>query len=72
MRALLPGAFVLLSTVVTPTLLAQDADGPTSSFEALPLVLKVGQEVKVRDVAWRESKGRSGKAHSLEPLLAWD
>ena len=64
MKAALAITVLLLSPVITPAALAQDTAGqagavgepqkpagsrePSNSFEALPLVLQVGQEVKVR------------------------
>lgn len=74
MKASLPFALLLLGTVLTPAALAQDGDGQTggvgkpqeaararalpNSFEALPLVLKVGQELKVRDATGRATRGK--------------
>jgi hypothetical protein len=61
MKALLVCTVVLLSTVFRTAALAQSADGqagttqetrkptrraPSNSFEALPRILRVGQEVK--------------------------
>jgi len=72
MKVLLPFALLLVSTAVTPAALAQE-DGPgaggrdtqetdrgrapLNSFEALPRVLTVGQEVKVRDEMGRATRG---------------
>lgn len=72
MRVLLVFTIVLLSIVVTSVALAHGADGQTAtsgetqpprreasnSFEALPRILKVGQEVKVRHDAGRATRGK--------------
>jgi hypothetical protein len=74
MKAALAITVLLLSTVITPAALAQDtarqtsavgktqkpagSREPSNSFEALPLVLKVGQEVKVRDEAGQTTRGK--------------
>ena len=74
MKAALAITVLLLSPVITPAALAQDtarqagavgetqkpagSREPSNSFEALPLVLKVGQEVKVRDEAGHTTQGK--------------
>lgn len=73
MKALLICTVVLLSTVFRTAVLAQSVDGqagttqetrkptrraPSNSFEALPRILKVGQEVKVRDETGRTTRGQ--------------
>jgi hypothetical protein len=74
MKAALAITALLLSTVIPPAALAQDSATqtgavgetqkpagsrePSNSFEALPLVFGVGQEVKVRDEAGRTTRGK--------------
>ena len=85
MRALLPFGFLLLA-VVAPDAQAQDADRqaggvagiqePASSqvqsnpFEVLPLIVKVGQEVKVRGEAGRATRGKVVSISSNQLVVA--
>ena len=74
MKALCAFTILLLSNAITPAAFAQGSDAQTgavgetqtrarsvavpSSFEALPLVLKVGQEVRVRVDTGRAIRGK--------------
>jgi hypothetical protein len=57
-RFLAPFTALLLSALVTSSALAQDVNAAPGPFEALPLVLKVGRTIKVRDHAGRATRGK--------------
>jgi hypothetical protein len=85
MKVLLACTVLLLSTVLSTAALAQVADGQTGTagetgslrrgnrrthFEGLPRILRVGQEVKVRDESGRTTRGKCVSISENELVVA--
>jgi hypothetical protein len=73
--AMVPVACLLLSMILPPAAFAQSVDGQVNSFEGLPLILKIGQEVKVSSDGSRATQGKvvsiSGDQLVVSEKQAW-